>query len=294
VTLRIGAALAGALLPWAALCAGCIAPGSGSWSAPASGTALPPRAAAPTAATSNIAPARCAWPNGAEAAVSLTYDDALSSQLEFAVPALDQAELKATFFLSGGNIGAFAPLAGTGHELASHTLHHPCDADLAALDASAMSEELDAGDAAVKALGVTGKLTFAYPCGKRQMKAGESYIPLVQARFRAARGVAAVVADPAHVDLFSVPALFPPASSDGNDVVSFIEGARASHGWAVIGIHGVTEAGEYLQFPRAAHDKLLAYLKEHSAQVWTAPFGSVADAVLACRGGVGAAQTAGK
>lgn len=274
-------------LTGAALCAGCIAPGSGSWSAPASGTATSP----PVAVAADAAPARCGWPNGAGAAVSLTYDDALSSQLEFAVPALDQAGLKATFFLSGGNIGAFARLAGTGHELASHTLHHPCNADLAALDAAAMSEELDAGDAAVKALGVTGTLTFAYPCGKRQMKAGESYIPLVRARFRAARGVAGVVADPTHVDLFSVPALFPPSSSDGNDVVSFIEGARASHGWAVIGIHGVTEAGEYLQLPKAAHDKVLAYLKEHSAQVWTAPFGTVADAVLACRG---AAQTAGK
>jgi peptidoglycan/xylan/chitin deacetylase (PgdA/CDA1 family) len=283
-----------AALPWAALCASCIAPGAGSWGAPTSGTAASPPAAASTAATPNAAPVRCAWPNGAEAAVSLTYDDALSSQLEFAVPALDQAGLKATFFLSGGNIGAFARLVGTGHELASHTLHHPCNADLAALDAAAMSQELDAGDAAVKALGVSGRLTFAYPCGKRQMKAGESYIPLVQERFRAARGVAGVVAEPAHVDLFSVPALFPPSSSDGSDVVGFIEGARASHGWAVIGIHGVTEAGEYLQFPKAAHDELLAYLKEHSTQVWTAPFGAVADAVLACRSDAGAAQTTGK
>lgn len=41
------------------------------------------------------------WPNGARAAVVLTYDDALESQLANVVPALDAANFKATFFLSG-------------------------------------------------------------------------------------------------------------------------------------------------------------------------------------------------
>jgi peptidoglycan/xylan/chitin deacetylase (PgdA/CDA1 family) len=223
--------------------------------------------------------------------VSLTYDDALESQLTFAVPALERAGLKATFFLSGGHVAAFSQLVGSGHELASHTLHHPCNADLADLDAAAMASELDAGDAAVKALGLTGKLTFAYPCGQLRMKGGESYVPLVQQRFRAARGVAPSVADPATVDLFNVPALFAPPSTDGQDMLDLVQRAEASHGWAVIGVHGVTEAGEYLQLSQAAHDKLLAYLEQHKSQVWTAPFGSVVDAVVACRAG---AQTAGK
>lgn len=266
----------------------CIAPGSSSWSKP---RRAPNSTDSGASASKAADPPSCQWPHGAKAAVSLTYDDALASQLEYAVPALDRAGLKATFFLSGANISAFASLASSGHELGSHTLHHPCNAELAALDAAAMAEELDAGDAAVKALGVTGKLGFAYPCGKQQMKAGESYIPLVQQRFRAARGVVGVVADPAHVDLFRVPALFPPSSSDGSDALELIARAEASHGWAVIGVHGVTEAGEYLQLSAAAHDKILGYLKAHADSVWTAPFGSVADAVLACRGG---AQTTGK
>lgn len=279
----------------ACLAVACIAPGSSSWSSPASGaspsTATASSSAAPSSPSSPAAKVRCAWPNGAQAAVSLTYDDALESQLSFAVPALERAGLKATFFLSGGHIAAFAKLVGSGHELASHTLHHPCNADLAELDATSMASELDAGDAAVKALGVTGKLSFAYPCGQPRMKGGESYVPLVQQRFRAARGVAASVADPSTVDLFNVPALFPPPSSDGTDVLDLIQRAEASHGWAVIGVHGVTEGGEYLQMSQAAHDKLLAYLEAHKSTVWTAPFGSVADAVLACRAD---AQTAGK
>lgn len=249
---------------------GCITPGQT--------PATPPESKPPT----SVAAAHCAWPNGAVAAVSLTYDDALNSQLSAAVPALNARGLKATFFLSGGNIATFAPLAKLGHELASHTLHHPCNADLAALSPPEVAAELDAGLAAVRALGVTGKLTFAYPCGQKNAKGMESYVPLVQERFRAARGVAGVVADPEHVDLFNVPALFAPTSSDGSDVVAFIERAKETHGWAVIGVHGVGDAGEYLQLSSAAHEKVLSYLAEHH-DVWTAPFGNVADALATCR-----------
>lgn len=261
-----------ALLP-ALVCVACVAP------APA---ATLPEAAPP--ASKVEPPSRaCAWPNGARAAVSLTYDDALGSQLEHAVPVLERYQLRATFFLSGPNIERFAPLAKSGHELASHTLTHPCNAALAALDMTQMASELDAGIGALQALGVSGKLTFAYPCGQTRVKGMESYVPLVQERFRAARGVAGVVADPASLDPFNVPALFPPQGSDGKDVLAFIERAEQTGGWAVIGVHGVSEQGEYLQLPQAAHDSVLAYLAEQRARVWTAPFGAVADAALACR-----------
>jgi peptidoglycan-N-acetylglucosamine deacetylase len=230
-----------------------------------------------------VAGKRCVWPNGATAAVSLTYDDGLVSQLKYAVPVLDAAGIKATFFLSGSHIAEFAPLLKTGHELASHTLTHPCNPGLAALGLPEMKSELDAGNAAVQALGVTGKLTFAYPCGQTALKGMESYVPLVKERFRAARGVAGVVADPALSDLFNVPAWFPPSTSDGADVIAFIERAQQSNGWAVIGVHGVSEAGEYLQLMQPAHDKVVAYLAEHKNAIWTAPFGAVADVAAACQ-----------
>jgi peptidoglycan/xylan/chitin deacetylase (PgdA/CDA1 family) len=257
----------------ALLLAGCIAPPPPA--RPEGGATSSP------AATAAAAP-HCNWPNGAEAAVSLTYDDSLNSQLQYAVPVLDRYGIKATFFLSGGNMQAFAPLAKSGHELASHTVHHPCNPGLASLSLDEMAEELDAGIAAVQALGVSGKLTFAYPCGQSQLKNMESYVPLVKGRFRAARGVGAAIALPDSVDLFNIPALFPPTSSDGTDVIAFIERAVQSHGWAVLGVHGVSEAGEYLQLPQSAHDKIVAYLAEHK-NIWTAPFGSIADAVAACR-----------
>ncbi len=248
----------------------------------------PSPSAAPEGAKSSravaTAPAEaCRWPNGAVAAVSLTYDDGLVSQLDFAVPALERHALPATFFLSGPNIERFAPLAKSGHELASHTLKHPCNVELAALDLSQMAAELDAGLAAIRALGISGKLSFAYPCGQTRVKGMASYVPLVQERFRAARGVAGVVADPRSSDPFNVPALFPPSSKDGADAIAFIQRAEQSGGWAVLGVHGVSDEGEYLQLPLSAHEAILSYLAERRARIWTAPFGVVADAAAACR-----------
>ena len=40
------------------------------------------------------------WPEGKHAAIVLTYDDGLPSQLDVAIPQLDRAGLRATFFLN--------------------------------------------------------------------------------------------------------------------------------------------------------------------------------------------------
>ena len=258
------------------------------------GCVAPPVATVPSAtaqgspaASSTSAAKQCSWPGGARAAVSLTYDDAMASQLRYAVPVLERHGLKATFFLSGKNLAEFSALAKAGHELGSHTVTHPCNADLASLSLDDMAAELDASISDLHGLGTTGKLTFAYPCGQTRLARSESYIPLVQQRYRAARGVAAAVAEPASVDLFSVPALFPPTSSDGSDLLAFVDRAVSTGGWAVIGMHGVSELGEYLQLAQPAHDKLLAYLAEHASRIYTAPFGTVADVVAACQSAAG-------
>ena len=38
------------------------------------------------------------WPDGAKAAVCLTYDDGIDSQLAIAIPDLEQVNLRGTFF----------------------------------------------------------------------------------------------------------------------------------------------------------------------------------------------------
>ena len=80
----------------------------------------------------SISEAQFKWPNGAKAAVCLTYDDALDCQLNYAIPELDSAGLKGTFFCTGNSTSLYRRMnewkaaAGRGHELGNHSLFHPC------------------------------------------------------------------------------------------------------------------------------------------------------------------------
>jgi peptidoglycan/xylan/chitin deacetylase (PgdA/CDA1 family) len=62
--------------------------------------------------------------------IVLTYDDGLASQLDIAIPQLDSLGFKATFFLTGyvgpKTIPRWRQVALKGHELANHSLYHPC------------------------------------------------------------------------------------------------------------------------------------------------------------------------
>ena len=55
-------------------------------------------AALPSHATESVQ--GFAWPEGRRAAVSLSYDDAVPSQLDNAIPALDRHGLKGSFYLT--------------------------------------------------------------------------------------------------------------------------------------------------------------------------------------------------
>jgi hypothetical protein len=84
------------------------------------------------AALATPAAAGFSWPEGARAAVSLSYDDALDSQLDHALPALDRAGLKGSFYLQLSNpavarrMAEWRAAAAHGHELGNHSLFHQC------------------------------------------------------------------------------------------------------------------------------------------------------------------------
>ena len=71
------------------------------------------------------APAQMTWPRGKAAAIVLTYDDALHSQLDVAVPQLAKARIRATFFLDGDitpdDMLRWRAVARAGHELGNHS-----------------------------------------------------------------------------------------------------------------------------------------------------------------------------
>jgi peptidoglycan/xylan/chitin deacetylase (PgdA/CDA1 family) len=108
--------------------------------------------------------------NGHTGAVSLTYDDARTSQIPNLLPQLDALKLKATFFIcvtgAGGDFegkkAEWIAAAKNGHELANHTKAHvnmPADPDAGTIIGE-MAKYLRAVDPIVESV------TFAYPgCG---------------------------------------------------------------------------------------------------------------------------------
>src|SRR3954451_7567746 len=134
----------------------------------------------------NRTPGAFAWPGRARAAVSLTYDDALPSQRIGATDQLRARRLPGTFFLTGKSSDlaehreSWCALVREGHELGSHTMHHPCDCrhdwvprgfTSQDYDLRRMGEELDQTLALLGELGVTAPYTFAYPCGETRIGA---------------------------------------------------------------------------------------------------------------------------
>lgn len=75
------------------------------------------------------------WPNGTLGAVTLSYDDAITSHFESVAPQLEAANLRATFYITVDNDGfrshteQWRRVARAGHELGNHSLFHPCRKD---------------------------------------------------------------------------------------------------------------------------------------------------------------------
>lgn len=233
------------------------------------------------------------WPGGKAAAVVLTYDDGLPSQLSNAVPALEQHGFSATFFLSENfanfeqRKAQYRALYERGFELAGHTVRHPCfglDPELSTFDQASLEKELDDNIATLRALGVTGELTFAYPCGHSEYGSPKlSYVPLIQARFSAARGVNCCALAPRDVDLYDVNTYWPPEDATLSSIVSPIDEAIQKGALLVYGFHAVGEApGEWSSVPQAAHDALVAYLAEKRTEVWVTTFGAATSYVRRC------------
>ncbi|WP_205686822.1 polysaccharide deacetylase family protein [Caulobacter flavus] len=161
------------------------------------------------------------WPNGAKAAVALTYDDALASQLDNAIPALDAAGFKGSFFLSNvkaADIPRWRAAAAEGHELANHTIFHACPAAnypadpryvAEAYTPASLLEEIKQQNVLLAAIDGKARHGFATPCGSSKA-GGVDYLEMLRESglVTYARGVVTTPADlsGAKIDPMHVPA----------------------------------------------------------------------------------------
>jgi len=238
------------------------------------------------------AAAQTRWPNGAKAAVVLTYDDALDSQLDHAIPTLDAAGLKGTFFLANvkeADVERWRTVAKGGHELANHTIFHPCTHDVYPADPRYVSEaytvtsmlrEIAQQNVLLRALDGKDGHGFATPCGQ-SLAGGKDYLEDLRkaATVTYVRGVADTPAD-AHANVAQADPMHVPARGFGEGataekMIAYAREAEQGGGWAVFLFHGI--GGDYQAVPDAEHRAFVTWLAQHRSEIWVTTLQAALD-----------------
>jgi peptidoglycan-N-acetylglucosamine deacetylase len=236
------------------------------------------------------------WPaKGKKAAIVLTYDDALRSQLDIAIPQLNASGFKGTFFLDGDITPAdmlrWRKVQNTGHELGNHSLFHPCPRAMLPdrrnyftdnYDIDRMLGEIAAMNNVLFGIDGAGTRTYSVPCSQT-LVGGTDYTDalrmsaLVKYVRTGGDQYKSVVVHPAQLDLFRVPSWGPVDNPDGPALIAFADRVRNAKGFGVFQFHGV--GGDYLDVSGQAHQELIDWLRNHP-EVWVGTFQEVMDYVV--------------
>ncbi|QCR24127.1 polysaccharide deacetylase family protein [Pontibacter sp. SGAir0037] len=233
--------------------------------------------------------------NKKQAAVVLTYDDALHVHLDNAIPALDALGLRGTFFLIASSTAFTQRMeewrkASQKHELANHTLFHPCDGslpgrgfvtadyNLATYSVRRMQDDIKMTNAVLQAVDGKKQHTFAYPCGDT-MIGGIPYLEGIKGDIAAARGVHHEMIQPNTTDLYNMGSYVVNGQS-GEELIALVKKAMETNSLIVFLFHGV--GGEHgLNVSLDAHSKLLKFIKENEKKIWNPTFIEAADYIKA-------------
>ena len=242
-------------------------------------------------------PAAFHWPEGKRAAVSLTFDDARSSQVDRGLPILGRHGVRATFYVSVKAVRArlddWKAVAAAAHEIGNHSWSHPCTGNfpwsqkfpLEKMTLEDMAEDLDRASEEIEGLLSLRPRTFAYPCGQTCVGRGEgnrSYVPLIAIRFLVGRGFKSeVVNDP----LFFDPAIAMGVEADGlafDGLKALADQSLQSGGWLILAGHEVGE-GKRQCVPAEALDAFCAYCQDAANGIWIGTVESIGEYILAHR-----------
>ena len=243
------------------------------------------------------------WPDDIQGAVSLTFDDGAITQLDNAVPCLDDHRLKGTFYVNPGRkqdwtdlVPRWQEVSRNGHEIGNHTTRHPCSCNfkfsregycLENLTLADIAETIDDATEALDALfpEQNGIRTFCYPCYQSYVGEGEgreTYVPLVAKRFKAARGWGERPNFPEVVDL-SYAWSWAVEGNTAEELIAYIEGASEKGQWAIICMHGV--GGQHLSIDNNAFQGLVKHLDENRHRIQTDTMINIAEYILSKRSG---------
>ena len=227
------------------------------------------------------------WPEGIRAAVNLAYDDALDSQLDNAIPALDRFGFKGSFYLVMSapairqRMNEWRAIAENGHELGNHSLFHPCSASLPGRDWVTAWNDLDSmsveevrqhivlTNTMLFALDGRSERTYTATCGD-PLAGGEPYLPTVVPELVAIKArISGVTPSMDGFDPYSV-GVITPSEISGKELIALVEKAGALGTMVNFTFHGI--GGDHIQVSTEAHEELLQYLSDNRGIYWVDTF----------------------
>ncbi|MEJ8817692.1 polysaccharide deacetylase family protein [Lacibacter sp. H407] len=231
--------------------------------------------------------------NGKQAAVVITYDDAIDEHLDNAIPVLDSLQLKASFYVTAfaestkRRLTEWKALAVKGHELGNHTLYHPCiggvgrewvkpDYDLSNYTVQRMIDEVRMTNTFLQSLDGKTKRTFAFTCGDTKA-GGIDFSKDIQRDFVAMRSVRNEMHKLNEVNLADVDC-YMVNNHTAEQMIQWVKKAKETNSLLVILFHGVG-GGNGLNVSIEEHRKFLRYLKQQEKELWIATMIDVAEYV---------------
>ena len=221
-----------------------------------------------------------------KAIICLTYDDGLFSHLTTAIPQLDSADFKATFFLTAIQGSSQSDIIGQtpeavlgwhkaakkGHELANHTLFHPCPTTLGwdssiAIDKytfDRISKEIKTQNALLSLLDPGRTIrAFAYPCNNTIVE-GKDYSGLLKdskmvTYARTGGDSTSIISDFTSLNKMKVPSWLVLTGTTLQELISFAEKVKKAHGIGIYQFHGI--GSQIFKISVDTHREFLAYLK---------------------------------
>jgi len=219
------------------------------------------------------------WQGDKKGAVSITFDDGLTSQFQKAFPILQQHGLKATFNIISGQADttAIRELDANGQEIASHTVTHPY---LTTLSYTQQVYEMSQSQLYLQQLTGQKVDTIAYPYGDYStnvMNVARNYY----IAGRSADSGSLNSSSPTSDQFYRLFAIGPHDTYGGGDSSAiaglkyWADRAVSEQKWYIELFHGIDTG--YDMVSSQAFSTHLDYLVANEPNLWVAPMGVVAE-----------------
>jgi peptidoglycan-N-acetylglucosamine deacetylase len=237
-----------------------------------------------------------------KAIICLTYDDAIESQLFTAIPQLDSLGLKGTFFMNSikGStevIGIGEPsvlgwqkAAQRGHELANHTLFHPCpekigwqkELAIESYTIDKLLKEIELTNQFLNVLEEKSKVrAYAFPCNNTIVE-GQDYSDKLREEkivsyARWGGPDRTIIYDFETLNPMKVPSWLVSKGTTLSELIDFAKEVKAKGKMGIYQFHGI--GSPLFTVSPTVHRQFLEYLKSNQADYWVTTFSSAMEYV---------------